>query len=75
MQEWTREFRIECQSCTAVITLSVLVLDPYDAHAARTSLNELLVDRGWLPTRQRSYCRQHAASARQHLRHPGGRST
>ena len=69
MEAWTREFRIQCQSCTAVVTLSVLVLKLHDA-AARQRLNELLVDYGWLPTSQGCYCRQHAAAARQNLRPP-----
>lgn len=68
MEAWTRDFRIQCESCTAVIDLSVLVLKLDDA-AARQPLNELLVDYGWLPTSRGSYCRQHAVPAR-HRVHP-----
>ncbi len=70
----TREFRIQCQSCTSVITLAVSVYKNDDA-AAKQPLNELLVDYGWLPTSQGSYCPQHAAPARQNLRPPSWHRT
>ena len=50
--------------------LSVLVHKLDAAAAAKQPLNELLVDYGWLPTSQGSYCRQHAGPARQNLRPP-----
>lgn len=66
-QTWAREFRIHCESCSAVIVLSVLVLEHRDA-TPRYSLNELLVDYGWLATSNGSYRREHAALARKNLR-------
>jgi hypothetical protein len=44
--------------------LSTVVSKP-DGAIARQTLNELLVDYGWLPTAEGTYCRQHAAPARE----------
>jgi hypothetical protein len=67
MEAWIGDFSIQCRSCTAVIALSVVVVN-LDPKTARRSLNELLVDYGWLPTSDGSYCREHAAPARQQQR-------
>jgi hypothetical protein len=58
------EFHIKCERCSAVMDLSTVVSKP-DGAIARQTLNELLVDYGWLPTAEGTYCRQHAAPARE----------
>jgi hypothetical protein len=74
MGNWTNEHRIQCQSCNAEIDVSVLLPEHYNATEhdnaiENESLNELLVDYGWLPTSQGCYCRHHAPQARARFRH------
>jgi len=57
------EYRIVCASCTETIEVSVFVLESNVA-VVKQSLNELLVDFGWLPTPLGGYCRHHAVVAR-----------
>ena len=52
--------RVACVSCNATIEESVFVIEPRAA-VAKQSLNELLIDFGWLPTPLGGYCRQHSA--------------
>jgi hypothetical protein len=74
MDNLTREGRVQCQSCTAVIDVGIHL--PYhnatehDTAIEKESLDELLVDYGWLPTSKGSYCPQHAREARVRFRHP-----
>lgn len=67
------EYRVQCQSCRAEIGVhGVLPLRDNatrrDKAIAKDSLNELLVDYGWLPTSTGYYCRRHAPQARARLR-------
>ena len=69
MNRCINEYRIQCKSCSAEISVSVLVPERYgpprrQKAIERHSLNELLVDYGWLPTSKGYYCRRHAARAR-----------
>jgi hypothetical protein len=69
------EDRVQCQICNAQIGLSVRLPGDYhatDHHNAieRNSLNELLVDYGWLPTSKGYYCPHHAPQARTRFQHP-----
>ncbi|WP_059019417.1 hypothetical protein [Mycobacterium sp. M26] len=57
------DFHVECDRCSAAIDVSVLVCRPNPAIAKHT-LNELLVDFGWLPTVQGGFCRSHALQLR-----------
>jgi hypothetical protein len=61
------EHRIECQSCRVEICVSVL---RDTAVVEKRSLNERVVDYGWLPTSRGYYCRQHAPQAKARFRHP-----
>ncbi len=58
------ECRVECANCGDSIDVSVFVTESRTA-VVKQSLNELLVDFGWLPTALGGYCRQHATRARQ----------
>ena len=55
MDSWTSEGRVQCQSCTAVIDVGIRLPDhnatEHDNAIEKESLDELLVDYGWLPTR------------------------
>jgi hypothetical protein len=67
------EYRVQCRSCRAEIGVhSVFPLRDNatrrDKAIAKESLNELLVDYGWLPTTTGYYCRRHAPQARARLR-------
>lgn len=57
------DFHVQCDRCANVIDVSVLVCMPAPALAKHT-LNELLVDFGWLPTADGGYCRRHALTIR-----------
>jgi hypothetical protein len=74
MDNWTSENRIQCQSCTAVIDVGIRLpghnATEYDNSIEKESLNELLVDYGWLPTSRGSYCPGHARETRVRFRHP-----
>jgi hypothetical protein len=76
MGNLTRGHHIECRTCTAVIGVSALLPEEqratkHDITIERESLDELLVDYGWLPTSKGAYCPQHAAQARATFRHYG----
>jgi hypothetical protein len=69
MNNCINECRVQCQSCRAEI--NVLGIPPSRDNATprekaiqKDSLNELLVDYGWLPTSRGYYCRRHAPQAR-----------
>ena len=68
MDERTRDYRVHCASCSAIIDLSFLV-PGHKAAIEKETLDELLVDYGWLPTSTGSYCPQHAARQREKFRH------
>ena len=51
--------RVACVRCNATIDVSVFAIEPRAA-VVKQSLNELLIDFGWLPTSLGGYCRQHA---------------
>ena len=51
--------RVACVRCNATIEVSVFAIEPRPA-VVKQSLNELLIDFGWLPTSLGGYCRQHA---------------
>ena len=74
MDNWTSERRIQCQSCIAVIDVGIHLpghnATERDKTIEKESLNELLVDYGWLPTSKGSYCPRHARGARVSFRHP-----
>jgi hypothetical protein len=75
MGDWTNEHPIQCQSCNAEIGLSILVPEDYNVTdhenaIERNSLDELLVDYGWLPTSKGYYCPHHAPQALARFRHP-----
>lgn len=53
--------RIQCRSCGAEIGMGPVI--------AGNSLNELLVDYGWLPTSKGYYCPHHAPQVRARLLH------
>ncbi|BBZ76011.1 hypothetical protein MANY_13480 [Mycolicibacterium anyangense] len=57
------DYHVECDRCSAAIDVSVLVCRPSPAIAKHT-LNELLVDFGWLPTVRGGFCRSHALQLR-----------
>jgi NAD-dependent dihydropyrimidine dehydrogenase PreA subunit len=68
-----RTRNIQCQSCNEKIVISARLPEHYDATEhdnaiVKDSLNELLVDYGWLPTSRSYYCRHHAPQARARLR-------
>jgi hypothetical protein len=70
MNNSNNEYRVQCQTCRAEI--GVRGLSPSRDSATRRekaiqkdSLNELLVDYGWLPTSTGYYCRRHAPQARE----------
>lgn len=63
MSDPVTEHHIECVRCTASIDLSVLRLEIRETYVTH-SVDELLVDYGWLPTTQGSYCPDHARSVR-----------
>jgi hypothetical protein len=69
MNNSNNEHRVQCQTCRAEI--EVRGLPPSRDSATRRekaiqkdSLNELMVDYGWLPTSKGYYCRRHASEAR-----------
>jgi hypothetical protein len=69
MNSCMNEYRVQCQSCRAEI--GVRGIPPSHDNAApgekaiqKDSLNEILVDYGWLPTSNGYYCRRHAPQAR-----------
>jgi hypothetical protein len=68
MNERTCDYHVECASCTAVIDLSVLAPER-NAVIEKQALDELLVDYGWVPTSNGSYCPEHAAQEREKFRH------
>ena len=74
MDNWTSEHRIQCQSCMAVIDVGIHLpghnATEHHNTIEKESLNELLVDYGWLPTSKGSYCPRHAREARVSFRHP-----
>ena len=74
MDNLTREGRVQCQSCTAVIDVGIHLPDlnatEHDTAIEQELADELLVDYGWLPTSKGSYCPQHAWEARVRFRHP-----
>lgn len=74
MDRWTSEHRIQCQSCMAVIDVGIHLpghnATEHDNTIEKESINELLVDYGWLPTSKGSYCPRHAREARVSFRHP-----
>jgi hypothetical protein len=69
MNNCNNQYRVECQTCR--VEIGVRGLPPSRDSATRRekaiqkdSLNELLVDYGWLPTSKGYYCRRHAPEAR-----------
>ena len=74
MDIWTSEHRIQCQSCMTVIDVGIHLpghnATEHDNTIEKESVNELLVDYGWLPTSEGSYCPRHAREARARFRHP-----
>lgn len=60
--------RVACVRCSETIDVSVFAFESRMT-VVKQSLNELLVDFGWLPTALGGYCRLHAVNARQS---PGG---
>jgi hypothetical protein len=74
MGNFTSEDRVQCQSCMAVIDVGIHLpghnATEHDNTIEKESVNELLVDYGWLPTSKGSYCPQHAWEARVRFRHP-----
>ncbi len=69
MNNCNNEYRVQCQTCRAEI--GVRGLPPSRDSATRRekaiqkdSLNELLVDYGWLATSKGYYCKRHAPEAR-----------
>lgn len=63
MSSWREVVRVECHSCAAALTLSVVLAERREVLVAQ-AVNELLVDYGWLPTSWGKYCRSHAATVR-----------
>jgi hypothetical protein len=57
--ESTWDCRVGCLSCSETIEVSVFVVESRTS-VVKQSLNELLVDFGWLPTALGGYCRRHA---------------
>jgi hypothetical protein len=74
MDNLTIEGRVQCQSCIAVIDVGIHLPDhnatEHDNAIKKESLDELLVDYGWLPTSKGSYCPRHAREAGVRFRHP-----
>jgi hypothetical protein len=74
MDNLTSQDRVQCQSCMAVIDVGIHLpghnATEHDKTIGKESLNELLVDYGWLPTSKGSYCPRHAREARVRFRHP-----
>jgi hypothetical protein len=73
MKSCVNEYRVQCRTCSAEIGVRGVPPPKDNAtrhHKAveRDSLNELLVDYGWLPTSAVYYCRRHAPQARARLR-------
>lgn len=62
--ESTWDCRVVCVRCNETIEVSVFAVESRSA-VVKQSLNELLVDFGWLPAPLGGYCRQHAVFARQ----------
>lgn len=55
--------RVVCLKCSEAIEVSVFVFHS-SAAIVKQSVNELLVDFGWLPTSSGGYCRQHSSFAK-----------
>jgi hypothetical protein len=75
MDNRTTKRHIQCRSCTAGIDVSVPRPERnnatiHDKAIEKESLNERLVDYGWLPTSKGCYCPRHAHEARASFRHP-----
>jgi hypothetical protein len=69
MNNCINEYRVQCQSCRAEIGVRVIPpsrdnATPREKAIQKDSLNEILVDYGWLPTSTGYYCRRHALQAR-----------
>jgi hypothetical protein len=69
MNNCINEYRVQCQSCRAEIGVRVIPpsrdnATPREKAIQKDSLNEMLVDYGWLPTSTGYYCRRHAPQAR-----------
>jgi hypothetical protein len=69
MNNCINEYRVQCQTCRAEI--GVRGIPPWHDDATpgekaiqKDSLNEILVDYGWVPTSTGYYCRRHAPQAR-----------
>jgi hypothetical protein len=74
MNNQISEHRIQCQSCSAEIGVSVLLPEhgnatQHDNAIETDSLNELVVDYGWLPTSRGYYCPHHAPQVRNGFGH------
>jgi len=68
MSNRTNEYRVQCRSCPAEIGVNVGAGERdnatrHETAAQKISLNEQLVDYGWLPTSDGYYCRRHAPQA------------
>jgi len=59
MPDPTAERRIVCVICSTVIELTFVVPGHKEAYEIQV-IDELLVDYGWLPTRNGCYCPRHA---------------
>jgi hypothetical protein len=69
MNNPNNEYRVQCQTCRAEIGVRGPVRSRDSATRRekaiqKDSLNELLIDYGWLPTSKGYYCRRHAPEAR-----------
>jgi hypothetical protein len=69
MNNCNNEYRVQCQTCRAEIGVRGISpsrddATPREKAIQNDSLNELLVDYGWLPTSKGYYCRRHAPEAR-----------
>lgn len=69
MNNCINEYRVQCQRCRAKIGVRGIPpsrddVAPREKAIQKESLNETLVDSGWLPTSKGYYCRRHAPQAR-----------
>jgi hypothetical protein len=69
MNNCINEHCVECQSCRVEIGVRGIPpsrddATPREKAIHKDSLNEILVDYGWLPTSTGYYCRRHAPQAR-----------
>lgn len=69
MHNCINEYCVHCQSCRGEIGVRGIPpsrddATPREKAIQKDSLNEILVDYGWLPTSTGYYCRRHAPQAR-----------